>query len=401
MVFTHTESEFILNVPEYEPEKIQTELLSLPVDVRFISSKKESDGKGGTNIHLWLYFSSSGIYSLSPIMVKTKSKVHYVNFEKITVSENPALVNPNLSVEFDSKNTIEAGESIFFTVYAQYAAQILDFSYKIPKDSIFFERELFFKSKDEKKRPFSNEKIPLARFEWKPLAEGTYSLPEIYIDAISYSGNRRTTYLPKDEISVKEGKISSDSSRNVLEDFYETQLPEEKNASDEIQQTDLQEECDELYELRSFERYGVPFTFEYRQNKNKRQNLEKLIGIPLSEDENNYCIMGIFFIVTGIFLMTFVFCLISKRYKTMILFFLLFVLSLSVSFVYDMEFSKRFGIFYGGRVFVIPENLPDSSGRLIPAGLRVKIIEKSSDWVYIETSDCSGWVKENLVKELN
>ena len=84
----------------------------------------------------------------------------------------------------------------------------------------------------------------------------------------------------------------------------------------------------------------------------------------------------------------------------LVIFFSLFVLSLSASVIYEIEFAKRFGVFCGGFVGVIPEELDEGEGRFVPAGLRVKIIEKSSDWVYIETVDCSGWVKSDFVKEL-
>ena len=52
-VFAHTESEFVLSVPGVEPSKIQAELPELPGDVRFVSSKKEFDGNGGTTINLY------------------------------------------------------------------------------------------------------------------------------------------------------------------------------------------------------------------------------------------------------------------------------------------------------------------------------------------------------------
>ena len=96
----------------------------------------------------------------------------------------------------------------------------------------------------------------------------------------------------------------------------------------------------------------------------------------------------------------FVLFLSGRHAKLVVLFFSLFVISLFASFVYESEFEKRFGIFYGGSVSVIPEELGEGAGRFVPAGLRVKIIEKSSDWFYIETVDCSGWVKAELVNEL-
>lgn len=405
-VFVHSESEFVLSVPDVEPDKLQTELLELPTDVRFISSKKEFDGNGGTIIRFWLYFSSVGNFELPPILLKRGFKVHYIPFGKITVTENPALVSPRLFAVIDKNEGFFAGESIFFTVYAQYAGQILDFSFKLPKDSIFFEKERLFSKKDEKKRAFSTEPVPIAKFEWKPLNAGLHAFPEMYMDAVSYSGNRKTVSIQKKEIDVSARKKDSEKKEDVFDGFYEPYVFSEAESEKSSVQTkileepDFKEECDELCALRNREKYSFPLSHSFSESVVKRKNLESMIGIRISENEKNFWVMNFLFVVTGVFLVMFVLFLSGRHAKLVVLFFSLFVISLFASFVYESEFEKRFGIFYGGSVSVIPEELGEGAGRFVPAGLRVKIIEKSSDWFYIETVDCSGWVKAELVNEL-
>ena len=125
------------------------------------------------------------------------------------------------------------------------------------------------------------------------------------------------------------------------------------------------------------------------------------MGIFLSENEPNYFLVTLLFALAAIFFAIIVFLVIRRKLKASVLFFVAFFVSLCLSFLYEMDFSKRFGIFYGGTVFVIPENLSKNSGRFIPSGFRVKIVEKTSEWVYIETPDCSGWINSSFVKELD
>ena len=401
-VFAHTESEFLLSIPGVEPDKVQAELLELPKDVRFISSKKEFDGRDGTLIHFWLSFSSVGSFSLPPISLRHGFRTHLVSFQPFSVTENPALVSPRLFLRVEGAEPFHAGESIFFIVYAQYVGQFLDFSYKLPKDSLLFERERFFSGKDEKKRAFSTEPVALARFEWKPLRSGNHDFPELFVDAISYSGNRKMVQLPKRTVSVFPAKSDAGAKKNVLDDFYDSDLEDvnKDKAWNGGEMGLVRDECGLLHELRTAERYNFPLSPSFSEKKERRRNLEKMIGITLSEDERNFWVMNALFVVTGVFFVLFVLFLSGRHTKSIVLFFSIFVLSLSVSFMYEADFAKRFAIFSGGSVSVIPEELSDGSGRFVPAGLRVKIIEKSSDWVYIETVDCSGWVKAERVKEL-
>lgn len=215
--FTQIESCYELEIIGSEPRKVQVEIPELFPGVRFISSKKEEffseSRKKGTRISLWFTFSDSGEHRLPPLLVKISGKSHYIEFEPVFVYENPDTISPSLEVIFagagnsgmkDGKKTLifHQGEKITFTVAARYAAQILNFKWNLPKDSIFRETERFeFAKGSEKIVRFTTERKNLAAFEWQILKEGIYPLPEIIAEAEAYNGSRKRLSLP-DNIQI-------------------------------------------------------------------------------------------------------------------------------------------------------------------------------------------------------
>lgn len=217
--FTQTENAYVLTLPEIHPSQIEMTLPDLPHGMKFSSSKKEEiffeSGKKGTQITLIFTFSEAGFVQPSPLLVKISGEAHYFEFEEALVKENPNLVTPILEISFqnpknlttDKKSgkkilTVRAGEKISFLVRARYAVEITKFSVSIPQDSIFTEMERFDFAKGlEKLTTFTSEAKNLARFEWKILKTGTFSLPEITVEAVSYSGQKSKIPL-SDEIEI-------------------------------------------------------------------------------------------------------------------------------------------------------------------------------------------------------
>ncbi|WP_294429260.1 hypothetical protein [uncultured Treponema sp.] len=211
--FTQTENCYALELPGVDPSLIQMELPELPLGTKFISSKKEGfradSGELGTVISLWFNFAYSGVTRIPPLLVKIKNRTYYFEFEKVMVHENPSLISPVLEIVFENpKNLISdkktgrktlkvrKGEKISFVLSLRYAVQVLDFSWKIPKDSIFTETERFdFANGITKITQFTGDAKNLSRFDWQILKDGTFSLPEISVRALAYNGSQKELHL--------------------------------------------------------------------------------------------------------------------------------------------------------------------------------------------------------------
>ena len=225
--FTQTENCYELFLSGASPSKIQMELPDLPYGAKFISSKKEEfseNGERGTLISLWFTFSESGTVEFPPLAIRIDGKMHYIEFESVRIYENPNLIQPILEIHFTNPSKLrsqngrkiyqaQVGEKIAFTVSLRYGVQVLNFSWKIPKDSIFSETERFeFANGTQKLTEFKSEAKNLARFEWQPLREGIFPLPEIAVTALAFNGTQAHIFPPTDiEIEVSPSKQQKSS----------------------------------------------------------------------------------------------------------------------------------------------------------------------------------------------
>lgn len=267
--FTQMENCYALEIPDIEPGKVQLDLPELPLGTKFISSKKEEyvaeDGVRGTQISLWFSFTDSGDTRIPPLMARINGRNYYFEFEPTYVYENPALISPVVEVLFDRPDLLKtdkktgqktlkvtSGEKISFTVALRYGMQVIDFRWKLPKDSIFNETKRFeFANGEERITEFTTESKKLARFEWQILKEGIYPLPEITIGTIAYSGAKKQLYLPQNIfVSVSESKSAKKSDTTIggqKAGIFE--LAFEKPEEDEINDKNAgpsREECERI-----------------------------------------------------------------------------------------------------------------------------------------------------------
>ena len=59
----------------------------------------------------------------------------------------------------------------------------------------------------------------------------------------------------------------------------------------------------------------------------------------------------------------------------------------------------KYGIFAGGIISPVPEFNSDLKNEL-PAGIRIRIVEKAGDWALINYSDVTGWINTDLIYEI-
>ena len=97
------------------PDSIQLAVNSLPHNVSFVSSKKETvmikSGNGqnekysaGTRITIWMKFLKTGFYKISPIDLVINGSFYQIPFNPVEVFENPKFINPQVSVSFNNLN---------------------------------------------------------------------------------------------------------------------------------------------------------------------------------------------------------------------------------------------------------------------------------------------------------
>ena len=258
---TRTESCYALELAGILPGEIQMELPDLPPGTHFASSKKEefisSDGRRGTLITFWFVFDESGVTRLSPLLVRTSGKSYYFDFEQVTVHENPAMTSPVLEAVFagsampvadkSGRKTlvVKRGEKITFTLRVRHCAQILDFKWSVPKDSIFTEvRRFDFSDGARKSAPLTNEARSLSRFEWQILKEGSYSLPEFLVTAVSLNGSKKQLSLSQDtEIVVTNERHMGGSERRKNNAALASAFERQEDDSIVVKNAPTREEC--------------------------------------------------------------------------------------------------------------------------------------------------------------
>lgn len=265
--FTQTENCYALEIEGVQPAKVQMDLPELPLGTKFISSKKEEfiseNGDRGTLITLWFTFAYTGNTRIPPLLTRINGRVNYFEFEPTFVYENPALISPLAEIVVDSPHKIttdtktarkiikvQKGEKLTFTVFLKYGMQVLDFRWKIPKDSIFSEIERYeFANGSQKITQFTTESKKLAKFEWQILKEGEFQLPEITVGSLSYNGVKKSISLPKDIIvSVGKRAFSEESEEKTASEniFAASFIQSETDLSDSSTSILSKEACKNL-----------------------------------------------------------------------------------------------------------------------------------------------------------
>ena len=156
-LITNTTIKFQALIQGIRPGQIIIENPAEIEDVDFKSLRRMEDysEEGGTRIEISLVFKKSGNYELEPLTVQVKGKMKKIPFEKLTIKPNPMELSPILYVNFKSGETVSsaaglssqektiknarAGEKIYFTLKLQYAVQLVQYDWELPKDSIFTE----------------------------------------------------------------------------------------------------------------------------------------------------------------------------------------------------------------------------------------------------------------------
>lgn len=408
--FSGESGDIFLKIDDISPDSVSVSVNSLPDSMSFLSSKKESfveNGTQGTKITLSFRFKKTGRILLSPIEVRVNNIFLHIPVESFFVYENPATILPTISVYFNktpnNKNElfVTEGEHINFTLYARYASAITKFSWTLPENSLFAEvRRFDILNENEKPYSFSSNEIPIAEFDWQPLVQGDFALPEINISALAYNGTNVNLKLPEYKIIVNKnalslkGKTQNSLSENFKDAFSEPKSPIEENAQGTLSEKSL----DLLISLHSKELHSLPFS-KARKNRIEAEQNAALIpsdskpSIPLFIITLFFCI--VFLILT---LLLFIFKNHFSEHKNLmpLIFAVLFFLNLGGMIYTGLGVKQKFAVFAGGEMRVIPEE-QSKAGVYIPKGSCVRVKRVLGDWTYISYNKTTGWVYTDSV----
>lgn len=403
---------FVLKIPYAKADSVQASIPDFPSGVNFVSMRRSdySEEETGTKIELWLNFPEAGTYRLNVMRVTINGKIYPIRFSPVTIYENPKDMSPLIVVQFSNGETlvqsrksrtfdkaifqVQAGLPLEFTVYLQYAFQLVSFYWTVPKDSLFVQTEQFDSEKERAKNSeISDRLIPIASFEWKPLVVGKMNLPKMSFVATSYNGTRSELFLPDAFIEVVERTDNEEIQENYEEKYFSEafiNLTQDENKKEEkgISKAD----CNKLSKLRSLEKKSFPFGKAYKE----RKAFEKNLGFGSEESEASFVVLYFVLFVSVVFLSLSVLFAVLKKRKKSVVFSSLFLFSFVFFAILFFKVNEKSAIFAGGKISSVPENSSESV-EAISMGRKVRIEEKAGTWVYIRYGDSGGWTKEENI----
>ena len=277
----NSEIKFEVVIPYTAPGKIE---VSMPEEINDVTFKtlRKVEKDGGTKIEMWFTFAKTGTYSLKPLVVSIKGSRKQISFDSVTIGINPKEQVPVCVIVTDkgqNKNlSVTVGQPIRFKLCLKYASQLVQFSWDLPKDSLFKQETVYeFTEIKQRQKVVSEELIPVSDFEWTPLVPGLMHFPSFTISAIAYNGDKVSVKIPDIQVEVLEKKSNENAKvKNYFSDAFEldeTEAVEEKN----IIST---EDCIKLAQLRSDERHSF-----FAKARKVRVNFEKELKLPYNQKE--------------------------------------------------------------------------------------------------------------------
>lgn len=399
-LYAKEDLKFEVFLPYVKSNQVQIQSPSVVPNVNFKQIKKFDDYvNGGVKLEIWFNFTKKGDYKLPDLSLTIQGKKRSVKFAPVTIIDNPADMSPRIVIEFANGITIYSdepakdmtlpvGEAVDFTVYLQYAVQLIQFTYDIPKDSIFSQAKVFEITEIKyREKKYSDELIPVATFEWTGLVKGKQTMPSLRLQVTGYNGYRTECVMPEfsvEFVADEENSFISDFEIQTYEDAFDFNLEEAENQ----RLSKLNDEtCMHLAELRIKERNSL---IGLSANRQERREFEEELGLPATEDE---FFMGVFYFAHILLVLVILFLihfLRKHRTNAAITFGALTICAIAFFTYAEVKQADKYAIFTGGKVSSIPESKAESYSE-ITAGNRVHIIEKAGQWYYIELGETGGW----------
>ena len=402
-LFSKTDLKVTVTIPNVRASQVQVLAATQEQDITFRTIRKTEDYKqNGTTIEVWYKFAKEGHYTPSPLPVMIQNRRRSISFEPVTVTPDPSTMNPRIVVEFedgtkiysdDLYNTnpvlqIPTGKKIRLTVNLQYATQLTQFSWDLPKNSIFTcIDEYEFTEARIRERVYSHTLIPVASFEWTGLIAGTQKIPTFRLFAVGYKGSRIELRMPGFLIEFTESDESLESENE--DDIFSAAFFQEEDEKKNPEVTPLTKaECQTLADYYTREHNEFLLYPKARQN---RINYEESCGLVVSHNPifpSVLLYIAIIIIITSIVFM--IIAIKNKHKIRTLMFIVLLVIGLAVMIYCAARKNERYGICTGCKTYSIPQLNAESISE-VSAGSRVRILESTGKWYYIEVGETGGW----------
>lgn len=402
-LYTKTDIKFSVTIPNARSSQVQVLSTEQKSDITFRTIRKSDNyEKNGTTIEIWYNFSKKGTYHLKPVSVMIKNRRRSIEFNPITVTDDPAKMNPRIVLTFtdgtiiysDEANNsspllkIQTGKKLNFTVNLQYATQLMQFSWDIPKDSIFTRTEEFeFAEVRYRERTYTHDLIPIAAFEWTGLVPGIQRIPVFHLTATSYNGVRTELLLPEFLIEFVESE-ADEISDNKIDIFSDAFYQKEETTPVYTSSPMSDKECLTLANYYSKEHNEFLL---YLKARRMRINFEESCGLVVSPNPifpTFFLYLAIIMIIVSAICIIFAY---RNRHKIRILIFTtLLLIGIAVLVFCAVKRNEHYGISSGCKIYSIPQINAESVSE-IDSGIRVRILERTGKWYYIEVGESGGW----------
>ena len=402
-LYTKTDIKFIVTIPNVHSSQVQILSTDQQQEVTFRTIRKsESYEENGTSIEIWYNFNKKGNYTLKPLSVMIQNRRRSIAFENITLTDDPAKMLPRIVLVFEDGTTvysdepvqaspllkITTGKKLNFTVNLQYANQLMQFNWEIPKDSIFTcVKEFEFTEARPRERVYSHDLIPVAAFEWTGLIPGKQKVPAFRLNATGYNGYRSELYLPEIQIEFTQ----SDTTDTVIteDDIFSSAFYQEAQISDTETNIILtKQDCQTLADL--YTREHNEFLM-YNKARQARIAFEAEYGIVSSV---NPIFPTVLLYISLIVIAASIVCIIiaaRKKHKIRALFFTTILLIGTALFIYcTVRRNEHYGICSGCKIYSIPQENAEAVSE-VSNGMRVRILERTGKWYYIQVGESGGW----------
>ena len=275
-------------------------------------------------------------------------------------------------------------------MYLQYAIQLTQFNWEIPKDSLFEQLRTYeFTEIKRREKVVSDELIPISDFEWTPLVPGTTAFPRFTIQAIAYNGDKVTVRMPQITVKVLEGrKTAATEGTSYFEAAFNTdEVLDEGNNHEEV----TVEAAKLIAELRGKERHSV-----FGSARKLRIVLEREYNLPYSQKEFKVMWLYVCFAMLAVIAVFMIIYICKKRHGIVLLLGVVLVLGVVVTIYCGVLANRKYGISAGTKVYSIPESNAAITSEL-PAGNRVQIISQTQNWYQLRFGETEGWtLKEDV-----
>ena len=181
---------FILEIPEYLPSRIDVTVQSTPDGVALMASSKDSyevDGVKGTRIVFTFKFSKKGTYKIPSLATRVDWISINIPFQSITVYDDPRTLLPEISIKLPK--TIYAQESFVANVSMRFFSEILEV-YSDLDENVIITRSENTEILPLSQKEFTENYESVASYDLTPIEAGTLTVPAFHVLAKTYAGGQ-------------------------------------------------------------------------------------------------------------------------------------------------------------------------------------------------------------------